>query len=146
VTTRVLASPDTLVVVLRVLGASHLALALAHVALWRLFGWSSEIERLSPLTARVFAAHTFFVAFVLAALGALALARPDLLVAPSELARLLLGAIVAFWLLRLLAQPFLFDRVLLLGSRHRTLVRGAATLLFAIYVAAYGWAFARQLG
>jgi hypothetical protein len=141
-----MASPHPLAVLLRLVGASHLALALGHVLLWRVFGWGRELERLSPLTARVFAVHTFFIAFVLAALGGLDLARPDLLLAPSELARLLLGAIVGFWLLRLLAQPLLFDPVLLLGSHHRVLVRAAATLLFAIYVAAYACAFTRQLG
>ena len=66
-----LAVDPTLTFVMRIVGSSHLALALAHIVLWRLFDWSRETARLSPLTARVFAVHTFFVAFVLAMLGAL---------------------------------------------------------------------------
>ncbi len=138
-------SNETLASVLRLVGASHIALALAHVVLWRLFDWSREIAQLTPLTARVFAVHTFFIAFVLAALGALGLCRADLLVVRSELARLLLGAIVLFWGLRVLAQPIVFDPVLLRGSRLRTPVRIAATLLFSSYAAVYALALARQL-
>jgi hypothetical protein len=136
----------TFVAVLRLVGASHIVLGAAHVVLWRLFGWTKEIARLSPLTARVFAVHTFFVAFVLLALGALALGRPDLLAAPSDLARLVLGAGLVFWLLRLLAQPLVFDPVLLLDSSYRLPVRIAATLLFTGYVVVYAWALARQVG
>lgn len=132
------------VLLLRVVGASHVALGLAHVYFWRVFRWTEESARLTPLTARVFAVHTFFIAFVLVALGLLALGRPDLLVTPSDLARLVLGACVVFWTLRLLAQPFVFDPVLLRGSRYRAPVRVAATLLFGGYVLVYTLAFVRH--
>lgn len=131
--------------VLRVLGATHIVLGVAHVWIWRLFGWTDELKRVSPLTARVFAVHTFFIAFVLVALGALAFGRPDLLVARSDFARLLLGTGVVFWLLRLVAQPVVFDPVLLRGSVYRWPVRAAAMFLFGLYVLAYGWALSLQL-
>jgi hypothetical protein len=141
-----MSAAQALTSLLRAVGLSQVILGVAHVVLWRLFGWSREIAGLSPLTARVFSVHTFFVAFVVAAFGALALARPDLLAARSDLARLLLGALVVFWGLRLVAQPVVFDPVLLRRSRHRAAVRAAAMVLFASYVLVYGWAFARQLG
>jgi hypothetical protein len=125
-------------------GASQIALAAAHVVIWRAFGWSDELARISPLTGRVFAVHTFFIAFVLAALGALALGRPDLLEMRGELTRLLLAAAALFWTLRLFAQPIVFDPVLMLGSRWRSPVRLAATLLFTFYAANYALAFLRQ--
>lgn len=139
-------SDGLLVHALRFVGATHIALAFVHVPLWRLFGWTEEIAPLSPLTRRVFAVHTFFIVFVLLALGALALGRPELLVARSELACLVLVAGVVFWLLRLLAQPIVFDPVLLHGSPLRWPVRVAASTLFALYVLAYAWALSRQLG
>ena len=135
----------SLSLVLRVMGASHIALGLGHVLIWRLFGWSREIAGLTPLTARVFAVHTFFISFVLVALGGLALGHPELLLGPSELSRLLLGAAALFWLLRLIAQPLVFDPFLLRGSIYRAPVRGAAMLLFGAYVLVYGWAFARYM-
>lgn len=134
----------TLVLALRIVGLSHLVLGLAHIVLWRALRWGKECERLTPLTARVFFVHTFFIAFVLMALGAVALLRPDLLVVRSELARLVLGAAVAFWLLRLLAQPLIFDPVLLIGSPYRTPVRVAAVLGLSVTTAVYAWAFAAQ--
>jgi hypothetical protein len=130
----------------RLVGASQLALGLGHVALWRLFGWSRELTAVSALTARVFAIHTFFIAFLLVALGALEVLHPELLENRSELGRLLLATVTVFWTLRLLAQPLVFDPVLLRGSRFRTPVRFAATALFAGYVLVYALALGRQLG
>jgi hypothetical protein len=130
----------------RLVGASQVALGLAHVALWRLLGWSRELAALSALTARVFAVHTCFIAFLLVALGALELGHPELLAQKSELGRLLLAAATVFWALRLLAQPLVFDPVLLRGSRVRTPLRVAATTLFAGYVLFYALALASQLG
>ncbi len=130
---------------LRIAGVSHVALGLAHLPLWRLFGWTRETSKLSPLTARVFAVHTFFVAFVVVALGVVAASRPELLLEPSGGARLFLGFSAIFWALRLAAQPLVFDPVLLRGSPWRLPVRAAAAAGFALYVAVYAWAFARQL-
>src|SRR5262245_2928364 len=75
----------TLVLLLRIAGASLVILALFHAVLWRTLDWGSEMARMSPLNAQVFAVHTFFIAFVLGALGLLSLARPDLLITPSDL-------------------------------------------------------------
>lgn len=141
------ASGDTsLVLALRIVGASHLLLGVGHALLWRLFGWTKETATLAPLTARVFAVHTFFIAFILVSLGALALGRPDLLTTRSDLARLLLGTALAFWVLRLAAQPVVFDSVLLRGSTYGWPVRTAALVLFTSYVAVYAWALSRQIG
>src|SRR5262249_21210374 len=95
----------TLVVLLRMAGASLVVLALLHAVFWRALGWDRDFERLSPLNSRVFAVHTFFIAFVLLALGLLSLAKPELLLARTELARLLLCGVVLFWMARLLLQP-----------------------------------------
>lgn len=136
----------SLVLALRIVGASHILLGTGHAILWRLLGWTRETSALTPLTARVFAVHTFFVAFILVCLGVLALGRPDLLTTRGDLARFFLGATVAFWGLRVVAQPLVFDPVLLLGSRYRSALRAAVTTFFAIYLAVYAWAFAGQLG
>lgn len=132
-------------VVLRLIGASLLALAFFHVVLWRAFRWGEELPRLSPINARVFVVHTFFVTFVLVALGLLSLVRPDLLLARSDLARLLLGAIVTFWLARLLFQRLVFDRALVGGWTGHGLFRAGASLLWATYVVVYALAFLGQL-
>jgi hypothetical protein len=135
-----------LAVLLRVAGISLVVLSLFHAVLWRTLAWDREVERLSPLTARVFAVHTFFIAFVLGALGLLSLFEPELLVAPSELARLLLVGIVVFWIARLVIQPLVFDHVMATGWTRSPLFRVGANLAWLTYVAIYGAALLGQFG
>jgi hypothetical protein len=135
-----------LLVALRVAGATLLGLALLHAFFWRTFDWGRQIERLPPMTARVFVVHTGFIVFVLAALGLLSLGWPHLLVAPSDLARLLLYAVVLFWIARLVLQPLVFDPTMTDGWASSPAVRSGASLAWAAYVAVYGAALLRQLG
>ena len=130
---------------LRVAGASLILLSLFHAVLWRTLAWDKEVDRLSPLNARVFAVHTFFVAFVLGALGLLSLIKPELLLAPSELARLLLVGIVVFWIARLIIQPLVFDRVMKIGGTRSPLLRVGASLVWLMYVVVYAAALFGQL-
>lgn len=136
-----------LILLLRIAGSSLIALALLHVVLWRQLNWHHEAERMSPLNARVFFVHTFFIAFVLLALGLLSLGRPDLLLAKTELAKLLLSGIVAFWIARLVVQPFVFDRAMRTapGWIGTSLVRVGVNVVWLSYVAVYGAALLDQL-
>ena len=136
----------SLSLLVRVAGASLIVLALFHAVLWRSLNWDREVERLSPLNARVFAVQTFFIAFVLMALGLLSLARPELLLVPSGLARLLLSGVVVFWIARLLLQSLVFDRVMRDGWTGTALVRVGANLLWAAYALIYGAVLLRQFG
>jgi hypothetical protein len=130
---------------LQLAGASLIVLSLFHAVLWRSVAWGEEIERLSPLNARVFAVHTFFIAFVIGALGLLSLLEPRLLVVPSDLARWLLIGIVTFWIARLIIQPLVFDRVMKLGWMRSTVLRASVSLVWLFYVAVYGAALCTQL-
>ena len=134
----------SLELLLRGAGLSLIVLSLFHAILWRALDWGNEIKRLSPLNARVFSVHTFFIAFVLTALGLLSLLKPQLLLLPSELARLLLAVIVVFWVARLAIQPLIFDRVMRAGWTRSPLVRVGASLVWIIYVAIYGAALVGQ--
>ena len=131
---------------LRLVGASLIVLSLLHAAFWRLLGWDKEVECLSPLNARVFAVHTLFIAFVLFALGFLSLARPELLLAPGELPRWILIGVVLFWIVRLILQPLVFDRVMRVGWTRPIVVRVGALLLWILYVVVYGAALIKQSG
>jgi len=132
--------------VMRLTGLSLVVLALFHIVLWRSLNWGLEIVRLSPLNARVFAVHTFFIGFALMALGALSLARPHLLLAPSELARWVLVGTVAFWVIRLALQPLVFDKSMRVGWTSALWLRVSATALWLMYVLVYSAALLRQLG
>jgi hypothetical protein len=136
----------TLALLLRCAGASLVTLALFHAVLWRTFGWGREIAQLSPISARVFVVHLLFIVFVLFALGLLSLGWPELLLVPTDLARLLLYAVVVFWLARLLMQPLVFDRAMGVGWTGSKVVRVGASLLWTSYRAVYSAALLRQLG
>src|SRR5262245_52573762 len=138
--------PLNLTVLLRLTGASIVLLSLLHAVFWRALNWDREVARLSPLNARVFAVQTFFIAFVLMGLGLLSLARPELFLARSELARVLLCGVVAFWVARLLLQPLVFDRVMRDGWTRSPAVRLGASLLWLAYVLVYAAALYRQVG
>ncbi len=131
--------------VLRITGASLIILSAFHAVLWRILGWNEEVTRLSPLNARVFAVHTFFLAFVLLGLGLLSMLRPGLLLAPSELARFLLSFVVLFWMLRLAMQPLIFDRLMRQGWTGALWLRVGATLIWMAYTVIYGAALVRLL-
>jgi hypothetical protein len=128
-----------------VLGVSQILLGVAHAAIWRRLEWSRESAKLSPLTGRVFCVHTFFVAFVLVFFGSLSVLHADFLLVPSPLARFLTGGMTLFWLLRLLAQPLVFDPVLLPGSPLRAPLRLAAVAYFGATTAVFGVTFAKQM-
>ena len=131
---------------MRMAGMSLLLLSLSHAVLWRTLGWGREIERLSPLSRSVFAVHTFFIAFVLFALGLLSLSEPELLLAPSELARWLLVGVVAFWVARFALQPLVFDRAMREGWTRSIPLRVGVNLVWLGYVAVYGAALLGQFG
>lgn len=135
-----------LTLLLRLAGLSLIVLSLLHAVFWRILNWGREVESLSPLSRRVFAVQTFFIAFVLMALGVLSLAKPELLLAPTELARLLLCGVVLFWLTRLLLQPWVFDPVMRDRWTRSALIRTGATLLWSAYVLVYSAALLRQFG
>lgn len=132
-----------MIILLRLTGASLIALAAFHLVLAKILDWRSEAARLSALNSRIFVVHAFFIAFVLAAIGLLTCARPDLLIARSELARVLLGAIVVFWLCRLAIQSLVFDPIVSHGAARRSIarhwfVRLGAHALWLAYTAVYG--------
>jgi hypothetical protein len=129
---------------LRIGGASLVFLSVAHIVFWRSLHWDRECERLSPLNARVFAVHAFFVALVLLGLGLLSLFWPHLLLARGELARLLLIAIVIFWFARLCLQPLVFDRVMTLEWTRSWSVRVGAYIAWTAYLVLYGAALLEQ--
>lgn len=136
----------SLALLLRLAGGSLIMLAIFHAVLWRSLAWDEELTRLSPLTARVFAVHTAFIAFVIAALGLLSLTRPELLVAPSELARFVLAGVVVFWMARLVIQPLVFDRVMRTGWTRSIPLRVGVNFVWMGYVAVYGAALWGQFG
>ncbi|MCB9653092.1 MAG: hypothetical protein H6729_03025 [Deltaproteobacteria bacterium] len=137
-------SDSIMVIVLRIAGVSLLVLACLHGAFWRTFRWSEAMKCLSPLNARIFITHMVFVIFILVAQGMLLVLRPDLLLTGSDLARLLLYALIAFWLLRFVLQPLVFNPVLQEGWTGSVIVKIGSMLLWLAYAVMFGKALLSQ--
>ena len=129
---------------LRGTGLSLVVLAASHAVFWRILKWREETARLTPLNGRVFLVHMLFIVLILTGQGVLLLARAELLVARSELATWLLAGLTAFFGARLVIQWLVFDPVLALGSRWRTLLRVVATSGWLGYVLIFSFALSRQ--
>lgn len=104
---------------LRIVGASHLVLAIAHIPIARHLEWRYDIMQTTPLTQQVFWSHTFFICVVLTFMGALAVYDPQVLITPSILGLYVTGALTLFWGLRLIFQWFVFSSDHWRGQPHR---------------------------
>lgn len=125
---------------LRIAGAMQITLALLHFDFARRFRWREELARLSLLNRQVFYVHAFFICLVLVLFGSLSLFAPEALLEPSRLARLVLGGIAGFWLLRLFCQWFVYDASLWRGQPARTVMHFVFTLIWIYFVAVYAGA------
>lgn len=115
---------------LRFAGVGLIALALLHAVFPRYFDWSRELPRLSLINRQMMQVHAFFIAVVVALMGALALSSARLLVNTSLGQRVAAG-IATFWLLRLAIQWFGYSTQLWRGKRFETVVHVVFTCIWA---------------
>ena len=119
---------------LQVAGALLILLALAQPLFDRYFRWSIETARLSTFTRQVFQVHGFFITVILLMMGWLSFFHAEELEKPTPLGRAVLAGFAIFWILRALSQWFWYDSGVWRGSRFRTMMHGAFSLLW-IYLA-----------
>ena len=121
-------------------GALHFTLLIAGAMMVRVLNWRTELRHVSALSRQIIWVHGAFVVIVILAFGALSIANAAALASGAMLARWVCGTISLFWLTRLMVQFFYFDAVPYLGRIVLKLGYHALTLLFAFFVAVYGWA------
>lgn len=129
---------------LRIAGASHLLLAIAHIPISRHLGWKADIEAASLLTRQIFWVHCFFICLVLALMGALAVYDPRAIIGRSPLGLYVTGGITLFWLIRLFCQWFVYDSTLWRGKRFETAIHVLFSAIWVFYVVVYGATFRGQ--
>jgi hypothetical protein len=123
---------------LRIVGALLVVLGLSHVFFVRFFGWEQELARVSLLTRKVFFVHTFFIGLGLVLNGAASFFCASQLLQPSALSRAVLGAMVVFWLCRMLVQWFVYDAAIWRGDTFRTIMHVVFSTLWIYVTATYG--------
>ena len=91
---------------LKIVGALLIALGIAHGAFGKRFEWKADLAKLSLLNRQMFLVHCFFIALTLVLMGGVTLFYTDALLQPAPLSRVVLAAVVIFWLCRLFIQFF----------------------------------------
>ena len=131
---------------LRVVGVLLLVLVAINVlAVPRRLGWRREMAGLSLVNRQIFQVHAAFICLVLAMFAGLTLLLPRELLAPTTLARAVLGGLTGFWLARLLVQWFVYDPSLWRGKRFETAVHVAFTGLWLYFTATFATALCANL-
>lgn len=130
---------------LKIAGALQILLGLAHAFFPRRFSWGEELPRLSLFNRQMFRVHAFFIAFIVVMFGVLSLGFTSLLVGPESggLAKVVLGGLCLFWMVRLFVQFFVYDPALWRGHRFNTAMHLLFSALWVYLTVCYGWAFAR---
>ena len=131
---------------LKLCGAVLLALAALHAVMGRHLLWKQDLASLSLVNRQIFYVHTFFLALVLALLGALSLFGTNALLEPTKLALYLLGGVTLFWTLRLVFQFLVYSPQLWRGKRLETFVHVGFALLWSYLTLVYAWAWRVQIG
>lgn len=121
-------------------GLVILGLAAAYPIYPRYFRWREELQAVSLLTRQVFFVHCGFIVMLLILQGVLLLATPQALVEPTTAGFALLIGLTAFWVYRLFAQLFLYDRRLWYGHRLHTTVHVVFTAIWGYLSGVFGWA------
>ena len=130
---------------LRIAGILLILLAAAHLSFPKELGWREDLAKLTLLNRQIFQVHVGFIMLILALFGTLALGFTADLVAPSRLAKAVLGGLTLFWGLRLITQQFIYDRRLWLGNRRNTVLHILASLLWLYLTVVFGWGWWRQV-
>ena len=130
---------------LRLAGVVILGLAAAYPIYPRYFRWRDELQAVSLLTRQIFFVHCGFIVMLLILQGILLLAVPQALVEPTTAGLALLVGLTAFWVYRLYAQLFMYERRLWIGNRFHTIVHVVFTALWCYLSGVFGWAMWHQI-
>ena len=125
---------------LKIVGALLVVLGIAHGAFNKQFEWKTELARLSLLNRQMFLVHCFFIALTLILMGSVTLFYTDALLQPVPLSRVVLAAVVVFWLCRLFIQFFVYDSMLWRGNRFNAWMHVLFSLFWTYVVLTYFFA------
>jgi hypothetical protein len=119
-------------------GLGQLVIAASTLVLPRVLGWKAELARLTPLTRAIFKTYAVYILGTNVALGALSVARPELLLDGGGLARWVAGYAACYWGGRLVVQFAYYDRGIVAQGLFFRLAEVGFVLLFALCTVTYG--------
>lgn len=134
-----------LIVHLRIAGLIMLALAAVYPVYPRRFGWARQLEAVSLLVRQIFFVHIGFILLLLTMQGVLLAAYPSVVMEPNNAAIALAIGMTVFWVYRLIAQIFIFDRTLWTGQRLHAFVHVVFLMLWIYLTCVCAWVLVDQL-
>lgn len=121
----------------QVAGAGSLLIGLGHLGFPRFFGWGADLERISPLTARIFVTLHAATTVILIGLGVLSLRYAHELSTRPGLPSAVCLALSAFWLWRLIWQVWYFRPATLEHTTGHLVAHYTLVILFGVLTAGY---------
>jgi hypothetical protein len=115
-----IATPDVLLVHLRIVGVLMALLVVVNLFVPGRFHWREEMARLSLLNRQIFQVHNIFIVLILALFSALLLTCSEALLEPTRLSRAVLIGLTIFWALRMLMQWAFYSPDIWRGNRFHT--------------------------
>lgn len=125
---------------LQIMGWISLILAALYPIYPKRFRWHQELQQVSMLTRQVFFVHCGFIILLLVMQGVLLAGFQEVLLQPNSAGLALTVGLLIFWIYRLIAQLFIYDRRLWQGNSLHTIVHVAFTGLWCYLSAVSGWA------
>jgi hypothetical protein len=129
-----------LTVNLLIAGVIIFILAAVYPVYPRYFRWREELQAVSLFTRQVFFVHCGFIVLLLFLQAALLLAVPQALLEPSTAGLALLVGLTVFWVYRLIAQLFIYDRRLWVGNRLHTVMHVIYTVIWCYLSGVFAYA------
>ncbi len=120
-----------------IIGIVLVLLAAIHAVFPSYFHWKSELSRLSLINRQVMWVHTFFIAFMVLAMGSACMCCAEELL-NTAFGKKITFFLAIFWTLRLFVQFFVYSRKLWWGKRFETLVHIVFSILW-IYFSTVFW-------
>jgi hypothetical protein len=126
----VILDPDTLLLHLRIAGALLALLVVVNLLLPYHLRWRDDMATLSLINRQVVRVHAIFITLMVALCSALLLTSSEALLEPGPLSRAILIGLTVFWGLRMLMQWCYYSVDTWRGSRLRTAVHYAFSVVW----------------
>jgi hypothetical protein len=126
-----------------VAGICHFGILTAGALAPGVLDWRGELKKLNPLSRQLIWAHGAFIVLTIIAFGTLTIGNAGRLAGGDLMGRWLCGFIALFWLARLGLQFFYFDARPMLKNVWLAIGYNGLTVVFAYFVAVYGWVAVR---
>jgi hypothetical protein len=134
---------QTIVILLILSGAGHIAVSLGSLAVPTLLDWKRHLDIAPPLLRQVFWTYSAYTKLVIIAMGLVSILGANELVSASFLAKCINLFVVVYWVGRLGVEFLYYDRSELKGIA--SISDWTLNVFIVFFIAVHASAFARSI-